>query len=231
MNTFRIAQIGSAERLDFSKAKILAPFAGTSPEVDIFVDSPELVDESKRIFHGSDLEKLHKENPYTILLLAGAENGGSACGEMLLRWAIVLADEYSLPMFYTTDLDAELPDDPVLLLTRFNRRLALYEKELIRTRQLNLTISEQNQQLQAAKSSAELNYKTVSGSFFWKMTKPLRLLTDGIKKIAPVRYFVKGMRFLARHGVKALFRKVKSFYLTKKHSKERRTVTPKMLKE
>ena len=29
MNTFRIAQIGSAERLDFSKAKILAPFAGT----------------------------------------------------------------------------------------------------------------------------------------------------------------------------------------------------------
>ena len=231
MNTFRIAQIGSTERLDFSKAKILAPFANTTPEVDIFVESFALVDESNRVFHGSELEKRHQEAPYTILLLAGAENGGSACGEMLLQSAILLADAYSLPIFYTTDLEAELPDDPVLLLTRFNRRLALYENALIHTRQLNLTISEQNQQLQSMKSKVELEYNVIANSFFWKATKPLRWLCDQLKKVPPIRYFAKGLRYWRRHGTKGFFRKIRSFLSTKRGCKKRSTPDPKALEE
>lgn len=229
MNTFRIAQIGSTERLDFSKAKILAPFANTTPEVDIFVESFALSDGSRRIYHGSELEQRHKESPYTAILLPG--EGYSSCGYELLQWAIALATAYSLPVFYTDDLGKSLDGEPVRILGQLNLKLAMTEAELANARRLNATVCEQNQQLQSMKSKLELEYGVISGSFFWKATKPLRWLCDQLKKCPPIRYFAKGLRYWRRHGTKGFVRKIKSFLSSKRGCKKRSTPDPKVLEE
>ncbi len=233
MSTFRIAQIGSTAPIDFSAVKILAPLAVGTPEVDYFVEDLSLTDEKSRIYHGSDLEKRHLEAPYTLLLLAGdgtaEKSKNPAAGYALLQWTLAVAQANSLPIFYIADLFAELPADPVLVMGHLNCKIAEQEKELARLSKLNQAISDQNQQLQLAKSSAEFQYHAVADSICWKLTKPLRWCLDTLKSIPPIRKCVRGMRFLLRHGPKALFRKLKAVRLSRKRSKERKAPSPQVL--
>ena len=229
MNTFRIAQIGFTAPVDTKNARIFIPFASADPEIDCFVDSFALINESKRIYHGSELEKRHKEAPYTAILLPG--EGYSSCGYDLLQWALALANAYSLPVFYTDDLKESLDGDPVKILGRLNQKLAMTEAELAKARQLNATVCEQNQQLQSMKSKLELEYGVISTSFFWRATKPFRRLCDLLKKIPPVRYFAKGLRYWRRHGTKGFLRKIKSFLSSRSGCKKRTKLDPAVLEE
>lgn len=229
MNTIKIAQIGFTAPVSFEGAKALIPFASASPEVDCFVDSFATVDESKRIYHGSALEARHKEAPYTAILLPG--DGVATCGYELLQWATALANAYSLPILYTSDLQNAPLDEPIKILERCNRQIALLETELANARRLNLAVSEQNQQLQSMKSKLELEYGVISNSFFWRATKPLRWLCDQLKKCPPIRYFAKGLRYWRRHGTKGFLRKIKSFLSSKSGCKKRSTPDPKVLEE
>ena len=63
-----------------------------------------------------------------------------------------------------------------------------------------------NQQLMARCNAAELNYATISNAFFWKITKPARLLLDGtktlIRKNDSIYLFLKTMKWTIRFGPK-----------------------------
>ncbi len=56
-------------------------------------------------------------------------------------------------------------------------------------------------------------YQIISNSFFWRLTKPLRMLSEACKRLArrlpTLGKFIKGMRYLLRHGPAATLRKMK----------------------
>ncbi len=54
-------------------------------------------------------------------------------------------------------------------------------------------------------------YSVISNSQIWKMTKPLRVILDIMKKIPGVSLLHKALKYLKAHGVRATWRKTKEY--------------------
>ncbi len=79
-----------------------------------------------------------------------------------------------------------------------------------------LCLSEQIERLSASVDLLQQDadaYQIISNSKFWRMTKPLRVLSDACKrligKIPGMRKLAKGLRYLRRHGLGATLRKMR----------------------
>ena len=88
--------------------------------------------------------------------------------------------------------------------------------------------------LQDQLAIANLQYQTVANSFFWKLTKPFRLLTDLLKKlIRPIpgmRLFARFLRCLKQNGVRYTVRHIR-MRLSTRHSHKQDTYSKEMLQE
>ena len=217
MNTLRIAQIGSTEPIDFSKTPLPAPFADREICVDHFIESLADVDNDTGIFHGAELEKRHLQAPYDLLLLTlpecsdPSEKIPSAL-QSLFQNASAFAASYTLPIFYSTDLGLKGENELRGELKNLRDRLYEAHEEIERLREFNQMLLEESEHLRAMQTSMEYSYEVISNSFFWKLTKPFRLLADvtkkGIKKIPPLHAVFKGLRYWQRNGTRAFFRKI-----------------------
>lgn len=85
---------------------------------------------------------------------------------------------------------------------------------------------ERNWKLQDELAAVRMQYAVISGSFFWKVTKPLRWLTDLLKKILRrvpgVRQTARFFRCLKQNGLRYTLRRVKAKFGAKKRAKRQK---------
>lgn len=219
MNILRIAQIGSSEPIDISAGKLPAPLSDAKLEVDYFVDSFALINEKKSIYHGSELESRHLKEPYAALILSSPEFSGKV-GEMpvgtyaLLQLTTAISQHYHLPLFYSADFDSKGRRGLQQEIERLKRSMEKMHDEIERLEKTNRDLNEQILHLQMLKTSTEYSYEVISNAFFWKITKPLRVMTDltkkAVKKIPPLYMMAKGLRYWKCYGTRAFFRKLRA---------------------
>lgn len=61
---------------------------------------------------------------------------------------------------------------------------------------------EQREDLKRRLANAEMEYNIISNAGFWKITKPLRVLFDFLKRVSPIKLFVKVLRSIRAYGFK-----------------------------
>ncbi len=185
----RVALIAySIPRGSFAKAN-----ASDERQTEYFVLGKKAIDPTHHIYSLSELENRHKLTPYDAVcvmlpfLPEGAEPGLPAEHSELLSVATGFAAQHHLPVYF------KLPpkDSPMQL-----------------SRQL------QKQQASMAKLQNDaMAYEVISHSFFWRITKPFRLLSDLCKRIVKrtpgVRKLAKGLSYCKRHGIRATWRKMR----------------------
>ena len=226
----RIAQIGSTEQLKLDPENLPSIFLDEEIVVDFFVDSMALTNEKKNIFHGSELETRHKAKPYTALLLSSKEFSRKL-GDMsvgmyaLLQLTVSFSSQYGIPVYYSTDFENRARRSFQQEVESLRRRCENLEDELERLENSNRSLKEQNQLLQTLRTNTEYSYEVISNAFFWKITKPMRVIADLlkrlIKKIPPLYKLAKGLRYWKRHGTKAFFRKLRARKLAKASGRKR----------
>lgn len=67
---------------------------------------------------------------------------------------------------------------------------------------------------------AENSLHIISTSESWRMTKPLRKFLDLLKKIGPIRFIAKALRYIRRYGIRSAFRRARSRAEEKKAAKK-----------
>ena len=112
-----------------------------------------------------------------------------------------------------TDLQLEITqvnskiDDLISLNEKLNQELSHYQEHYHAAIDQREDLKRQLEELHGA-------YNVISNAFFWKITKPIRVLLDIVKrplrKIAFFRLINKGIRCLHENGLKYTWRKVKN---------------------
>ena len=76
-------------------------------------------------------------------------------------------------------------------------------------------ITTQNEELQRQLNVLQIAYDSISNAFFWKITKPFRIVLDLIKKVLKknqmIRTFYKGLKSLKQNGFSVTWDKVKQY--------------------
>lgn len=78
-----------------------------------------------------------------------------------------------------------------------------------------LAAMEQREDLKRQLASVQMQYDIISNAGFWKLTKPLRVLFDFLKRVPPVRAIYKTLRSIKQHGLKYTLKKIKRKLKTK----------------
>jgi GT2 family glycosyltransferase len=94
-----------------------------------------------------------------------------------------------------------------------NSEKATIEKALAEYKEHYLLAISQRNDLQNQLALANANYQAISNAFFWKLTKPLRVVSSGIKKMVRsnryTRLIGKGIRSLLTNGLSNTWQRVK----------------------
>lgn len=76
----------------------------------------------------------------------------------------------------------------------------------------------QREDLKRQLLSVQMQYDTIRNAGFWKITKPLRVLFDFIKRIPVLKSLIKVLKSIKNHGFKYTVQKIKRKLKTKKDS-------------
>ncbi len=68
---------------------------------------------------------------------------------------------------------------------------------------------EQREDLKRQLACAKMQYDIISNAVFWKITKPLRVLFDFLKRIPPLRATYKTLKSIKQYGIKYTLKKIK----------------------
>ena len=102
-----------------------------------------------------------------------------------------------------------------------NKTLEKLQGELSHYKEHYFTAINQREELKAQLANAQNAYNVISNAFFWKITKPLRVCLDTLKRIfgrvAFLRLLDKGVRCLNEHGLGYTWKKVQNW---KKHRQD-----------
>ncbi len=92
-------------------------------------------------------------------------------------------------------------------------RKAALDADLANYRTRYMQMFAQNHELQNELAAAQANYQAISNAFFWKISKPLRMLSNGIKQLMRsnryTRLIGKGVQSVLRNGFSNTWKKIK----------------------
>lgn len=77
------------------------------------------------------------------------------------------------------------------------------------------TAIEQREDLKRQLACAKMEYDIISNAAFWKITKPLRVLFDFLKRIPVLKAVYKTLKSIKQHGFKYTFKKIRRKLKTK----------------
>lgn len=92
---------------------------------------------------------------------------------------------------------------------------AILEKELSDLKENYLEAIQQQKELQQQLNSVQSAYDVIANAAFWKITKPLRVTLDAMKKIPMIHILVKGVKYCAKNGIRYTLAKVREKVLCK----------------
>ena len=68
---------------------------------------------------------------------------------------------------------------------------------------------EQREDLKRQLASVQMQYDIISNAGFWKITKPLRVIFDFLKRVPLIRVVYKTLKSIKQHGIKYTLKKIK----------------------
>lgn len=86
--------------------------------------------------------------------------------------------------------------------------LAELNAQLVATTQEYQLLAQQNHELNQELVNVIASYQEITNAFFWKITKPFRLIIDLLKRIKIINLFIKGIKSLKNDGIGVTLTKV-----------------------
>ncbi len=206
-----ITEKGENHRMSHYIAQIGIPIRQTSilqadqaVSVDYFDPFERSILPEKAIYPLGELAERYQEHPYQAICIAIPHLPETQKDELSPEYrravaiAVAFAETKGIPFYF------DLPQD------KSPAGLAAKIKE----------DEQQNAFLQAH----VIAYQVISNSFFWKITRPLRALTDIGKrvgrKIPPLHKLAKGLRYCKQYGIRATWNKLRKRRVEIKHVKK-----------